>query len=233
MFYVIKKSNIIYFFAAFLFVVILTVAFTRSNPVFDPLTTKTLIIDPGHGGNDPGAIGVSGTSEKDINLAVSLRLKEQAEASGFRVVMTRESDIALYDDAATNKKRSDLQNRKRMTEKIPSALFISVHMNKFEQSSVRGAQTFYAQTEESKLLAESIQKEIQQFDTSNKRVAMKTPKTVYILQNVNRPSVLIEGGFLSNPSEERSLLDKAYQEALAAAILDGIKAFLDTPESIE
>lgn len=205
----------------------------RSRPTFDPTTTKTIIIDPGHGGNDPGAIGISGSCEKDINLAVSLMLRDLAEKNGFNVVMTRETDIALYDSKADNKKRSDLQNRKKSIENIPSSVFVSIHMNKFEQASVKGAQTFYASTEESEALAESVQESIKRFDTSNRRVAMKTPKTVYLLQNAKRPSILVEGGFLSNPTEERKLLDKAYQAELAQAILNGIKNFLNTPVSAE
>lgn len=229
MFWVIKKQTALFLLIGLVLFVSIIVSLQRSEPVFDSPAVQTIIIDPGHGGNDPGAIGVTGISEKDINLAVSLSLKEQAENAGFQVVMTRESDIALYDKDASNKKRSDLQNRKKNTEEIPSALFISIHMNKFEQSSVKGAQVFYAGTEESKLLAESIQNSIRTFDSTNKRFAMKIPKTVYLLQDVSRPSVLVEGGFLSNPTEEGKLKDKEYQTALARSILEGITAFLDTP----
>ena len=233
MFLVLKKRTILAT-ASLLFVIFgCLYAETRSTPTFDMVPIGTIIIDPGHGGNDPGAIGVSGTCEKDVNLSVATALKELAIEDGFDVIMTREEDVALYDKNESNKKRSDLKNRKKIVENVNSAIFVSIHMNKYEDASVHGAQTFYATNEESKALAECIQKRIQEFDKSNKRVAMKTPKTVYLLQETKRPSVLVEGGFLSNPTEEKKLLDKNYQNSLAVAILNGINDFLDTSERVE
>lgn len=233
MFFVLKRRTVLAS-AGLLFAIIGCLYTTmRSAPTFDRASVGTIIIDAGHGGNDPGAIGVSGTCEKDVNLSVATALKELALENGFDVIMTREKDVALYDENESNKKRSDLKNRKRLIENIDSAIFVSIHMNKYEDASVHGAQTFYASNEESKVLAECIQKRIQDFDKENKRVAMRTPKTVYLLQETKRPSVLVEGGFLSNPTEEKKLLNRNYQNDLAVTILKGINDFLDTSERVE
>lgn len=233
MFLILKKRAVYTTIFVFLVIICSLHMMIRTVPTFDRTSVRTLIIDPGHGGNDPGAIGISGTCEKNINLSVATILKELAVENGLDVIMTRESDTALYDEGENNKKRSDLKNRRKKTEDIESAVFVSIHMNKYEDVSVHGAQTFYASDEESKLLAECIQKRIQEFDETNKRVAMKTPKTVYLLQETKRPSVLVEGGFLSNPTEEKKLLDKKYQNALAETILKGINDFLGTSERVE
>lgn len=204
-----------------------------SHAVFGDTIIDTIIIDPGHGGNDPGAIGVSKTKEKDINLQVSLALKSKAEALGFNIVMTRETDVALYNDGSKNKKRSDLSNRKNSTENVENAVFISIHMNKFEQESVKGAQTFYSDREDSRILAEYIQEEFRKTLDDNNRVAMQIPKSVYLLQNVHRPTVLVECGFLSNRGEEQLLSTDAYRNQIADCILNGVISFINKPESLK
>ncbi len=234
MFFVFKKCTVFLYMCILLALLSCSVMFfVDAVPTFDSSTIETIVIDPGHGGNDPGAIGTSGSCEKDINLSVALALKELAGEEGFNIEMTRSTDVALYDSDADNKKRSDLKNRKKIIDNVTSSILVSIHMNKYEDASVKGAQTFYASTEESKTLAECVQKSIQRLDGSNRRVAMKTPRTVYLLQSTKIPSILVEGGFLSNPAEERKLLDKTYQKELAKAILEGIKAFLDTSAPAE
>ncbi len=231
---IIIKKRVLFILSLILVLVSITsVLFQSSSAVFGDTTIDTIIIDPGHGGNDPGAIGISNSKEKDINLEVALSLKSQAEESGFNVVMTRETDIALYDNGAKNKKRSDLSNRKSMTDKVPNAIFISIHMNKFEQEGVKGAQTFYSDREDSKQLAEYIQDEFRRNLNENKRVAMKIPKSVYLLQNANRPTVLVECGFLSNREEERLLESTTYRAKIAECILNGVVQFINEPESIK
>ena len=116
-----------------------------------------ILLDAGHGGEDGGA-GENGVQEKDVNLAVALQLREFLEMSGFRVVMTRETDVSIHDDSASTireKKVSDLHNRLKLIEQYPGCTFISIHQNQFEQSQYHGAQMFYSKNDErSKLLAE-------------------------------------------------------------------------------
>ena len=192
-----------------------------------------IVIDPGHGGFDGGAESAKGTAEKDINLAISMRLKEMAEKDGFEVVMTRNTDTALNtSDAGSirSKKTSDLIARKEIIDKRQPILAVSIHLNSFKQdTSVHGAQVFYPAGDEeetviaeSKRLAETIRAElIAGMNDGTERIAL-AKNDVRILKNVKSPTVLVECGFLSNAEEAKNLENADYQQKLAEYIYSGI-----------
>ena len=185
MFLIIKKSQI---FLACLTVLLLFLSvgiYNSADTVDVAIADKNLIvIDAGHGGMDGGAVGTTGLLEKDVNLKVAVFLKELAEADGKKVVMTRETDTSLHTtDSAKirNQKRSDLENRKKLLQENSNGVFVSIHMNKFEQASVKGAQTFYANNDASRMLAENIQNCLREgIADGNKRIAKPAPENLYI-----------------------------------------------------
>lgn len=198
-----------------------------------PTTNRVVMIDPGHGGPDGGASGDSGVLEKDINLAIAQKLQSLLEQSGAAVVVTRADDSSIHDpDKKTirSKKISDLQNRKKMMEESYADVFVSIHLNKFEQSQYYGAQVFYSTAnEQSKILAEIIQKElIENIDNGNTRQAKPATDDIYILKDVTIPAVIVECGFLSNPEEEKLLQTEKYQKKLAWSIYIAIMKYFNT-----
>lgn len=196
-----------------------------------PITQKTIIVDAGHGGEDGGAIGLDGTVEKDINLDIALKLEKLLKFYGFNVIMTRTQDIMTCDeglDSLRKRKVSDIHNRFDLIQKNPDAVFISVHQNKFEDSSQRGTQVFYsANDEESKLLAEAIQTSIvNSLQPKNDRVVKKSGSGIYLLYHAKIPAVLVECGFISNSDELKKLKDDSYRMKLAILIADGLIKYL-------
>lgn len=188
---------------------------------------KTVIIDPGHGGVDGGAVSADGIVEKEINLSISMKLKSLCELAGINVIMTRESDISIHDDSADTikeQKTSDLHNRLKIADDNPDALLISVHQNKFSGSSSSGMQVFYSGNDpKSKTLADCIQaytkNNIQQ---SNDRQTKQITKSVYLIYNAKQPAVLVECGFLSNATEAALLNNDDYQNKIAYCIFCGL-----------
>lgn len=166
---------------------------------------RIIIIDAGHGGIDGGAVGKSGTIEKNINLEISKKLKAYIESGGDTCIMIREVDEGLYSEYGTirNKKNEDLKNRKEIIKGYRADLFISVHLNSFPESKYYGAQVFYPKGDDnSKLLAKKVQEELLVLlNRGNKRVE-KESDSYYLLKDNPVPSLLIECGFLSNPEEE-------------------------------
>jgi len=194
-----------------------------------PTTAKVIVIDPGHGGFDPGKLGNTGKHEKDINLAISLYLREYLEASGSIVIMTREEDVDLYIDDGSNRKKKnvDLTNRKNIAKESEPHVFLSIHVNSFSESKYYGAQTFYPKNnEEGKQLANIIQEElIRVLHNDNNRVPLEND-SIYIIKGLDIPTVLIECGFLSNPQEEQNLNNPQYQQKIAWSIYVGIQRYL-------
>jgi len=231
----IKKAQIVKsaaFVTAITLIIVFSVSFFKSKTTSAiPVNKKIIVIDAGHGSPDGGAMAEDGTLEKDINLDVATRLYKLLEKTGAYVIMTRLDDNAVTDDL--NKKireikRQDLKNRRNIRDNSEADLFVSIHMNKFEQSEYYGAQVFYSDTPpESKVLAENIQSElINLADPSNTRNAKKA-EGIFILKNSKIPSVLVECGFLSNPSEREKLKTDEYRETLAWAIYCGIVKYLE------
>lgn len=196
-----------------------------------PITQKTVIVDAGHGGDDGGAIGIDGTVEKDINLDIALKLEKILKFYGFNVIMTRTQDVMTCDDGLDSlrkRKISDIHNRFELMRKNPDAIFISVHQNKFEDSSQHGTQAFYSGNDErSKELAEAIQTSVTlTLQRKNDRVVKKSGSGIYLLYHAKIPAVLVECGFISNSDEVKKLKDESYRMKLAILIADGLLKYL-------
>lgn len=186
----------------------------------------TIVIDVGHGGSDPGKVGIQGVKEKDVNLAIAKYLKDYLIAEDYTVYMTRETDQGLYDESVSNKKKSDLSNRIRFLQEKDAACMISIHQNSYSDTIQHGAQTFYYEgRKEDELFAKYVQASLLEFDSSNTR-QIKPNTSYYILKNAQVPSILIECGFLSNPEETANLTDPNYQKQIAYAIAIGICRYL-------
>ena len=184
---------------------------------------KLILIDPGHGEDDPGMIGADGLEEKGINLAISLLLKSELETRGYSVVMTRETDKGLYDASANNKKAQDMQRRIAMIGEKSPVLSVSIHQNSYPDPAIKGAQVFYyTSSVEGKQLAKRLQERlVKGLDPQNHRQA-KANDSYYLLKKTACPIVIVECGFLSNPQEEALLTDSVYQERVAWNIFMGI-----------
>lgn len=188
-------------------------------------------IDAGHGGFDPGKIGIKGDLEKDINLSIALKLKTLLEMNDCEVIMTRQTDTGLYDAGDSNKKASDMRKRVEIITQANPDIAISIHQNSFTQESIKGAQVFYhINSSEGKELADIIQEELKNtLNDGNHRVA-KSNDTYYMLKKSNCPLVIVECGFLSNYKESELLVNEEYQEKVAWAIHLGIMNYLNHQE---
>lgn len=185
-----------------------------------------VVLDPGHGGRDPGKIGVNEALEKDINLSVAMKVKERLEKDGMKVVMTREEDKMLADDHAQNRKIEDLNNRIEIINRRQPAIAVSIHQNSYTDENVKGAQVFYfTHSDKGRQAAETIQKELKEFDQENTR-DVKANDTYYLLKRTEVPTVIVECGFLSCPGEAALLSDEEYQAKIAAAIAKGIESWV-------
>ena len=192
----------------------------------------TIVVDPGHGGYDPGKVGGDGTLEKDINLAIGLYLKSALEESNYNVVMTREDDTDLCQGGNSSKKTDDLNHRIAIIDEASPKLVISIHQNSFQDSSVSGAQVFYygdgADDSISKNLGETLQSSlVTNLDSENHRVA-KSNTSYYMLKKTAYPTVIVECGFLSNPNETVLLNTDDYQQKIAQAITLGVNSFVSS-----
>ena len=189
---------------------------------------------PAHGGDDPGKIGINDALEKDINLQIALKLQKILEQNNIKVVMTRNTDAGLYSEGATNKKAEDMQKRCKIIEDSNALFTVSIHQNSYTSPEIQGAQVFYyGQSENGKKLAEILQTAlIEQVDPDNHRAA-KANESYYLLKKTPTPTVIVECGFLSNPTEAELLLQDDYQDQLVNAIYTGIKTYLgdELPQS--
>lgn len=182
-----------------------------------------VVIDAGHGGNDPGKVGVHDVLEKDINLQIALRLRDVLQKKGVTVIMTREDDGNLSDSFATNKKTSDLNHRVEIMNNSQADCVISIHQNSFSDEAVHGAQVFFhKESEEGKLLAQNIQDAIKKSVDKNNNKKIKAGNDYFIVKNSVSPCVIVECGFLSNGLETDNLMDEMYQEKMANAIADAV-----------
>lgn len=183
----------------------------------------TVVIDVGHGGNDPGKIGVDNVKEKDVNLQIALCLKAQLQVRGVKVILTREGDVCLATDGAANKKVSDMHNRVSLINASGADYMISIHQNSYPEAAISGPQVFYyGSSEMSKELAKAIQTQLIADLQPPKEREIKTGNDLYILKNSQCPGVIVECGFLSNPTECENLQEPKYQQAVAAAIARAI-----------
>ena len=181
----------------------------------------TIVIDAGHGGRDGGSIGTNGTIEKELNLGYAVALKDKLVSAGYFVVMTRETDDGLYDAFAKNKKVSDMDARMKIIKKANPNLMVSIHMNSFRDSSVRGAITYYRVDDaSSRKVGDLIQKAL--YTYCGARLEKSKVGDYFMVNCSYYTSVLIECGFLSNPDEEKLLKTKEYKAKFIDAVYSGI-----------
>lgn len=187
-----------------------------------------VVIDSGHGGNDPGKIGINGSLEKDINLQIAKKLQAYLEASDVEVIMTREDDQGLYEESDSHKKMADMRNRcKRINDARP-ALAVSIHQNSYHEEAISGGQVFYYKSSvKGKRLAELLQKRFDFVLGSENRRKAKPNENYYLLLHVKEPIVIVECGFLSNWKEAAALATEEYQEKMAWTIHMGIMEYLN------
>ena len=215
--------------AVCLVVVLLAMAISRLGRVIEPVISPVydaaaapVILDAGHGGEDGGAVSVTGVPESQLNLEIVQKLRDILALCGTDPVLLREEDISLHDQSASTlreKKRSDLQNRVAAVESMEGATRISIHQNTYPSSQYHGAQVFYAPTEGSQALAEHFQSVLrEQLQPDNGRAAKQIPDSVYLMNHITCPAILVECGFLTNPGEEAKLRDPGYQRQLAAVL---------------
>jgi N-acetylmuramoyl-L-alanine amidase len=189
------------------------------------LAGRTIAVDPGHGGYDPGAKGSGGNLEKDLNLSIALKLRTVLEQAGARVVMTRAQDVDLITPGEGTKKFRDLTNRLKIVEEHQTDVLISIHLNS-SGSRWRGAQVFYHPKHEyNRELAVAIQEELRLQLKNTNRQALPI-QSAFLLTEAEIPAVIVEAGFLTNPEEEKLLTAPDYQEKIARAIASGIANYL-------
>jgi len=189
---------------------------------------RCVVIDAGHGGDDPGKVGINGVKEKDINLQIAELVKRYLEANDVEVVMTRESDAGLNDADASNKKVQDMKRRIELIDESKPVVTVSIHQNSYPEEYVHGAQVFYyTGSAQGQKLAECIQAQLTaKADPENKR-QIKANDSYYLLKKTDVPIVIVECGFLSNSAEAEKLCTPEYQERVAWAIHMGILRYLN------
>ena len=223
-------QRICFVFLCVLVVLCAILGFMCDNSTIDtvyPLSFSdtVLVIDAGHGGEDGGAISLTGVPESHLNLAVAKRLDLVLGLFGVSTLPLREEDVSLHDKSAQTlrqKKNSDLHNRADMVNEQENAILLSVHQNSYPDGRYSGAQAFYAPTEGSRELAQIIQETLRlTLDPKNTREAKQIPDTIYLMNHISCPGVLVECGFLTNPREEQLLRSQVYQTKLAMALAGG------------
>lgn len=227
---VIRKSHILMWLVSLVILATLVITILYAGRVMHVFSREgdpyVIVLDAGHGGFDPGKVGVNGELEKDINLGITKKLKEYLEYSGANVVLTRKDEHGLYDQKSSNKKREDMHKRKEVINNCGADILVSIHQNSFPQEKYRGAQVFYyASSDNGKQLAQSIQTSLKTFvDPDNKRM-VKDSNSYFILKQTNIPGVIVECGFLSNYAEAKLLSTEEYQDKIAWAVYIGIMQF--------
>ncbi|MBQ8311143.1 MAG: N-acetylmuramoyl-L-alanine amidase [Clostridia bacterium] len=184
---------------------------------------RCVVLDAGHGGEDGGAVSASGLVEKDINLQLTLLLRDLLVANGVEVIMTRDTDTLLYDrtvDYHGRKKALDLAARKKIAEETPNSVFVSIHMNTYPLPTCRGLQVWYSPNNKSSFeIAQQIQSTARSLlQPENDRQVKAAGSSIYLLHHLQTPAVLIECGFLSTPEEAERLADTEYQRMLAFTV---------------
>lgn len=205
--------------------VTLTTSATLKSPA------AKILIDPGHGGEDGGAVS-GGVTEKDINLSISLDTADLLLLCGFDVEMTRKTDDALSKEGANVKQRkyNDMKTRLEMYNSAQNNVVISIHQNKFSDSASHGAQVFYSpNNEKSAVLAESLRHSLKSMiQPDNERECKAAGKDIYLLKNAKNPAVIVECGFISNRSEKELLMTDEYQKQIALAVCTGFIDYYNT-----
>ena len=190
---------------------------------------RIVVIDVGHGGKDPGKVGVDQSLEKDINLAIALKLEAFLKQSDLTVVLTRREDTGLYDEDASNKKVQDMRRRVALIEELNADLVVSIHQNSYSDQSIRGPQCFfYTNSESGEKIADILQKQLNTGLKIERPRDAKPNDSYYLLKKSSVPTVIAECGFLSSPEEAALLNDEIYQEKLAWNLYLGIIQYFNT-----
>lgn len=207
-----------------IFLLSINIIKTEATMLEMPLIGKIIYLDAGHGGIDPGAT-YKDINEKDIALAITLKLEEALSKKGAIVYLTRRTDTDLADVNATYRKRSDLGKRAKLINESDCELYLSLHLNSYPSTKWAGAQVFFTTKNDSnKIIAEFIQNELKEKMNTNRE--FKEIKNMYMYDRISKPGVLIEVGFLSNTNDRNNLLNEKYQEKLVMAITDGVIKYL-------
>ena len=227
--YIIILAVILISFCVVMYSAFSNIAVKASNELCD--TKPLIVIDAGHGGEDGGA-EVEGVLEKNINLSISNKLADTLRLCGYKVKEIRDEDISVYDDDADTlreKKVSDLKNRVELFNSDDDNIVISIHQNKFDNSAYSGTQVFFSvNNEKSRVLGEAIRNSvIQLIQNDNTRELKPANSDIYILNNSKVPAVIVECGFLSNPTERSKLLDDNYQSDMAYSIAMGVLEYIE------
>lgn len=187
-----------------------------------------IMIDAGHGGGDPGAVE-GATAEKELNLAIAQKLQSYLEEAGYSVSMTRIDDAGLYQNGDSNKKRADMEERKRLIEESSADLMISIHQNSYPDSRYWGPQVFFQkQSPEAAALALLVQAELNSFTAPENTREAKANDSYFILLHSPMPAILVECGFITNSKEAENLRDEAYQKKVAWGIYAGVEKYLQS-----
>ena len=185
---------------------------------------RGVIIDPGHGGKDGGAVSVTGTAEKELNLSVSETLEAIMTALGYRVIMTRTTDTELSSERGGSRKMQDLLGRLEISERNPGIPFVSIHMNRFGNDKYSGLQVYYSENcAESKTVADGVQSAVKKLiQPENTRETKRATSAILLLDRIKSPGILIECGFISNRTEADLLERQDYRRKLCLAVASAL-----------
>ena len=209
----------LYVFFSFLVLVCL-VSFGQAKTVKEPLYQKTIFLDAGHGGPDSGAL-YRNIYEKDINLSIVKKLEKKLKEKGATVFLTRDGDYDLSVPYTINRKRSDLSRRSNMINRSLCDLYISIHLNADTSTTYHGAQVFYdSKVKENKKIAELIQEDLKQYLYTTREA--KEKNDMYLFHRLDKPGVLVEIGYITNPNDRYLLMQKEYQEKVSNILTNSI-----------
>ncbi len=180
-----------------------------------------IIVDPGHGGEDPGKVGINDVLEKDLNLQIAKKVKKLLEEAGIKIVMTRTND------KVPDAKKEDLNQRVQLINETKPKLALCIHQNSYPDAKIKGAQVFYHTiTPEAEDVASIVQEQLRTVDPTNTR-QIKENDTYFMLKNSQVPTIIVECGFLTNPDEAAKLTQEEYQDQIAQAICEGVVKWLN------
>ncbi len=203
-----------------------------SLPVSSESSVPIIILDAGHGGIDSGCVSVTGFEEKHINLDIMLSVRDMMTALGYKVEVTRDTDISIHDKGIkglSNQKKNDMEKRLALFNKYSNAVCISIHQNQFTQPQYSGAQMFYSDNNpNSGVLAQIMQDSfVANLQPDNKREIKSTGNDIYLCAFSKNPTVMVECGFLSNPDEAALLETEEYRSKVAFTIVSGLCRYIE------
>ena len=227
---VVSRRKIIYLSTVF---IISTLVFSINSIIFLPASSmevdtkkRIIVLDAGHGGEDGGAVSKSGIVEKDLNLAITMKIKEKLEDNNIQVILTRDNDVMLYTNAEAKlakRKVEDINKRIDITNSANADMLVSIHMNSFPQNYCKGWQIFFKQDNDaSKEIASFIEKSIKEELIDNNNRVAQSINNVKLINKSQIPAIVVECGFLSNDEEANMLTEESYQEKISTGICNGI-----------